>query len=206
MKRNFARLAFLAALVCGLLTSGCLVVSSHHLSKPAGPSETVEFHHPPQGDLWGWYIRHDHSTNADLDISVANSTERFQVGFLFWVIPIPYSKSGSPDADLELTIRPTQSEVVFDPWRIEYIPTNGLAVEPFKVLRLDNGTWKPVSRGQLFINKSESFSLKYQAPCNPDLPFRLSIGGIATPSQTNSIIHIEYQRSKIVRADFRLPY
>jgi hypothetical protein len=207
MKATSSRsLAVIAAAACGMLNSGCFVVSSYHVSKPVGPSKTVEFHHPPQGDLWGWYVRHIHSPGVDIDVFVANNAERFQIGFWFWVIPVPYSKSGSPDAAAEINLRPAESGVAIDPWRIEYIPANGFPVGPFKILRLDDGTWKPVSRGRLPINKPESFHIEYRAPCNPDLPFKLSIAGISTSGQTNSIPSIDYQRSKIVRPQFVLPY
>jgi hypothetical protein len=54
--------------------------------------------------------------------------------------------------------------------------------------------------------KPESFWLEYNVPCNPDLPFKLSIGGISTPGQTNFVTTVVYKPAKIVRAEFRLPY
>jgi len=38
------------------------------------------------------------------------------------------------------------------------------------------------------------------------LPFKLSLAGISLSDQTNSIAHIDYQRSRIVRAGFQFPY
>jgi hypothetical protein len=206
VKRNFPWLIFLGALACGFLNSGCLVVSSNHVSKPIAAKETVELCHDEYavGDA-GWYIHHVHSSDVDFDVSVHNNAERFEMGFLFWVLPVPYFKSEIPDAAVELDLRPREgNQIAVNPWHIEFHPVEDVAISPAKIWRKDNGSWKPVPKGQLTIDKTESLRLEYNAPCNPDFPFTLVIAGVPTSDQ--KIIAINYERAKLFQTGFKLPY
>jgi hypothetical protein len=197
--------AFLTAVA--IVNSGCFVITSNHVSKPVAPAENVELRHDENGsDSNGWYVGHFHSTNLDFDLSVFNNAERFQTGFLFWVIPIPFSKTSVPYAEIQADLRPGETGVFIDPWQIEFIPTNGIPVAPTKIWQADANSWKLIARGQLLLNKPESFKLEYSAPMNPDLPFNLSIGGITIPGQSNAATIVEYQRAKIIRPSLKLPY
>jgi hypothetical protein len=204
VKRNLSRLAALGVLISGLLGSGCLVVSSHHVSKPVASAETVERLRDENGAVSECYVHHMHSSEMDIDVTVQNSAERLQVGFLFWVLPIPYSRSESPDAIIHVDVRPIGSNVMFDPWRVLYIPAPGASDAPVKISRLENGTWKPIAREPLSIHKSESFQIDYDGPCNPDLPFTVSIAGISGKSDPPTTT--DYKRAKFFHAGFRLPY
>jgi hypothetical protein len=199
------QLGFLAAVAA--VNSGCFVITSNHVSKPVAPAENVELRHDQNGsDSTGWYVGHFHSTNLDFDLSVYNNAERFQTGFLFWVIPIPFSKTSVPYAEIQADLRPGENGVFIDPWRIEFIPTNGIPVAPVKIWRADANAWKLIAHGQLSLNKSASFRLEYNAPMDPDLPFNLSVGGISIPGQSNAVTTVEYQRAKIIRSGLKLPY
>lgn len=144
------RLAILYAVVSGILNSGCLVVSSNHVSKPIAPRETVELRHEENGgDATGWYVCHVHSTGVDLDISVRNNAERLQIGFLFWVLPVPsYVKTSVPDAEIEAALWPNANSLVVDPWRIEFVPTNGAPIAPARIKRLleTNFAWATIDK------------------------------------------------------------
>jgi len=118
-------------------------VSSRHVSKPIAPPETVEQFRDKDGLVWECYVHHVRSPKMDLDVTINNNMERMQVGFLFWVLPVPYSKSGSPDARIQIDVRPTGTNVTLDPWRILYIPAPGAPDAPAKISRLENGKWKP---------------------------------------------------------------
>jgi hypothetical protein len=128
------------------------------------------------------------------------------MGFLFWVLPIPYFKSAIPDGIIEVNLRPTQgNQVAIDLWRIEYHPVEDVGISPVRIWREDNGSWKPLPRGQLFLTKPESFRLEYNAPCNPDLPFTLLIAGVPV-SEHSKIIAINYEQAKLYQIGFKLPY
>jgi hypothetical protein len=199
--------AIFATITCALLNSGCFEVTSNHVSKPIGPSRTVEFRHDPDSsEAPGWYVRHFHTPDLDFDIAVRNNAERFQTGFFLWVLPVPFSKTGIPDAEVEADLRPMESNIPVDPRRIEYIPTNGVAIAPARIWRRDGDSWQPVLPGPVFVSRRELFKLQYDAPCDPDLPFKISLGGIPVPDQTNRVTVIEYKRAKIVRPGFILPY
>jgi len=207
VKRNLSWLIFLGALVSGLFSSGCLVVSSNHVSKPVAAKETIELRHDTNFDeSTGWYTHHVQSSDVDFDVSIYNNAERLQVGFLFWVIPIPFTKSSVPDAFLQVDLRPTETNsITIDPWRIEYLPAENTGITPAKIWREDNGSWKRIPRGELSINKPESFRIEYTAPCNPDLPFTLLIAGVPV-ADSPSFVAINYERAKLYHTGIRLPY
>ena len=197
----------LVALVCGFFNSGCLVVSSNHVSKPVAAAETVELRHDEYavGDA-GWYVHHVHSADVDFDISVHNNAERMEMGFWLWVLPVPYLKSEIPDAVVELNLRPAKgNQVVIDPWSIQYRPAETQGIKPAKIWRQDHRTWKPISHGQLSVNKPESFRLEYNATCNPDLPFALLVDGLPVTDHP-SFVTINYERAKLFQTGFKLPY
>ena len=202
--RSFTWLPLLAALIFGLLNSGCLVVSSNHVSKPVAPKETVERLHGEDGQLWDGYVDHVHSRELDIDVAVHNAVERFQVGFLFWVLPIPYSKSGSPDARVQVDVRPIGNDVIFDPWRILYIPAPGAPDAPVKISHLKNGEWKPIAREPLSIHQSESFMIDYDGPCNPDSQFTVSLASAS--GKIDLLPSIDYKCAKFFHTRFQLPY
>ena len=206
MNRNLPSLFIFGALVCALLNSGCLVVSSNHVSKPVAAEETVELRHDTNSDeSTGWYSHHVHSSDVDFDVAVQNNAERWQVGFLFWVIPIPFTKSSIPDAVIELNLRPTGTPLAIDPWSIEYRPAEDKGIGPVKIWREDKGSWKPLPRGQLSVAKPESLRLEYNAPCNPDVPFTLLIAGVPMAEHPN-FITINYEQATLYHTGFRLPY
>jgi hypothetical protein len=199
-------LALLSALICGLPGSGCLVVSSNHVSKPVAPKDTVELRHDENADeSTGWYAHHVHSSNVDFDVAVHNNAERLQVGFLFWVIPIPYTESWTPDAMVELNLRPTGTNIVIDPWNINLFPAEDVCIGPKKIWREENGGWEQIPRGQVSITKPESFRLEYDAVCNPDSPFTLAIADLPKTDRSQVIV-IHYERAKLFHTGFRLPY
>jgi len=200
-------LTILGLLACGLFGPGCLVVSSNHVSKPVAARETVELRHDKNdNDSTGWYSHHVHTADADFDVAVQNNAERLQVGFLFWVIPVPFTKSSTPDAVVELNLQPNEGNpIAIDPWNIEYHPAEDLAISPAKIWCKEEGAWKPVPRGRLSVSKPELLRLEYNAPCNPDLPFTLLIAGIPA-SEHPKIIAINYERAKLFHTGFQLPY
>jgi hypothetical protein len=199
----------LFTIICSLLSAGCFVVTSNHVSKPVGPSQTVEFRHNEYAsEASGWYVRHFHSPDLDFDLGLDNNTERLQVGFLFWVLPIPFSENRTNlQFEVEADFQPASGKtILIDPWLIEYIPANGAPVAPSKILRNEGAALKPVSPGPMLITNHDFLSLHYEAKCDPDVPFKLSVGGLPPSGQTNSATIIRYKRSKIVRAGFKLPY
>src|ERR1043166_5404814 len=113
----------LVIIICSLLSTGCFVVTSNHVSKPVGPSQAVEFRHENYDSASGWYVRHFHSPDLDFDIGLGNNTERLQVGFLFWVLPIPFSEDRTIlQFEVKADFQPAAGKtIVIDPWRIEYI-------------------------------------------------------------------------------------
>lgn len=182
------------------------MVSSNHVSKPVAAAGTVELRHDERADeSTGWYTHHVHSTNVDFDVAVLNNAERLQVGFLFWVIPIPYTKSWTPDAVVELNLRPMASNVVVDPWSIDLFPVEDVCIGPKKIFREENGTWKSIPHGELSLTKPESFRLEYDVTCNPDSHFTLAITDIPK-TEHNQWIVINYEPAKLVHTGFRLPY
>lgn len=197
----------LGVFACGWLNSGCLVVSSNHVSKPVAAKETVALRHDDNADeSTGWYTHHVHSSDVDFDVAVQNNAERLQVGFLFWVIPVPFTKSSVPDAVVQLNLQPLAgNQLTIDPWSIQYRPAENKGIAPVKIWREENGSWKPVPHGQLSINKPESLRLDYNAPCNPDLPFTLLIAGVPMADHPN-FVTINYERAKLFHTGFRLPY
>jgi hypothetical protein len=197
-------LALSVALASGLLNSGCLVVSSNHVSKPVAAKETVERAHNQNGQEWDGYVHHVHSPETDIDIAVHNATERMQVGFFLWLLPVPFSKSGSPDARIQVDVRPIGTNILFDPWRILYIPAPGAPDAPVKISRLENGSWKPITREPLSIHQPESFLIDYDGPCNPDLPFTVSLAGAS--GKNDRLPTIDYKRAEFFHTRFELPY
>lgn len=197
----------LGPLLCAMLNSGCLVVSSNHVSKPVAPPATVELRHETNSDdSTGWYTHHVHSADVDFDVSVPNNAERLQVGFLFWVIPVPFTKSSVPDAVVELNLQPNEgNQIAIDPWSIQYRPAENQGISAAKIWREDHGSWKPVPHGQLTINRPESLRLEFNAPCNPDFPFTLLIAGIPVADHPN-FVTINYEQAKLYHTGFRLPY
>lgn len=196
------------AVVCGMLNSGCFVITSNHVSKPIAPAQTVEFCHDQHvADRWGWYVRKFQTPDLNFEVGVCNSTERLQVGFLFWVLPIPTTRdyvlrTFTVNADF----RPVGKAVLIDPWNIQYIPTNGIPIAPAKVSRLENSRLQSISPGSISVGTSESFTIEFDAPCNPDSHFKLAIGALAETGESNQVTTISYKRAKLVRAGFQLPY
>jgi hypothetical protein len=199
--------AIVITVLFALLNTGCFVITSHHVSKPLGSAEAAEFHHPPQDDRYGWYVHHFRSSDFDLDTSVYNNTERLQIGFLFWVLPVPFFETQTrPEFEIGTDLWPKNKTLLLDPWRFEYIPGNKAPVKPSKILRFEAGSWKPLGRGQLPVSKPESLTIHFDAPADPDLPFKLRISGVSTAEETNFTYTIDFQGSRIIRAGFILPY
>lgn len=194
----------MVAFTVGILNSGCFVVTSNHVSKPIGPHGTVELHHDKNsGDEW--YVRHFHTPDLDFDVGLENSTERSQIGFLLWVLPIPYPQDYVLESfRVRTDFRPTGRPIVIDPWRIEYVPTNGVSVTPSRIFQVEESSSETVA---ISVQKPESsFILEYQAPCNPDSPVKLSINGVPVSNVTDNAITVTYERATLTRAGFRLPY
>jgi hypothetical protein len=193
-----------------MLNTGCFEVTSNHVSKPVGPAKAVEFRYPEyDDDSSGWYVRHFHSEDFDFDIGLDNNTERLEVPFFFWILPVPEPAHGNNRAfRIFADFCPAAGKtLVIDPRFIEYIPTNAAPINPTK-LWLDQGTasMKPILPGPILLTNHESFTLEYEAVCDPDTPFQLSVGGISTSGEPNSVTIINYKSSKIVRGRFKLPY
>lgn len=202
------RHGILIAIVCCLANTGCFVVTSNHVSKPVGSPETVEFRAEPYDEAAEWYVNHLHSPDLDFDIAVYNNAMRLEMPFFLWVLPLPNPQTYIPtNLDVQVNFRPAEGKTVtFDPSRIEFISTNGIAVAPAKVFEYDESRARQIVNGVIQITRPEHFRFEYETPCNPDDPFELSIAGAFLPSQRNLPSAIHYERSKIVRAGFRLPY
>lgn len=196
------------AVLCGMLNSGCFVITSNHVSKPIAPAQTVEFCHDQDvADRWRWYVRKFQTPDLNLEVGVRNSTERLQVGFLFWVLPIPATRDwNNPTFIVNADFRPIGKQILIDPWNIQYIPSNGIPIAPAKVSRLENSRLQPISPGTISVSAPESFTIEFDAPCNPDSHFKLAIGGLAESGDSNQVTTISYKRAKLVRAGFQLPY
>src|SRR6266853_1719048 len=77
---------FLAIILLGTFGSGCFVITSERLYKPDAPRGMVKSHSTSDGVC---YSRMFYSPDLDLDVSVESGPDRWQVGLLFYILPVP---------------------------------------------------------------------------------------------------------------------
>lgn len=199
---------FLAIIALGMLSSGCFVLTSERRNKPDAPRDLVEVHRNSDGLS---YSRLFVSPDFDLDVGVKNGPVRWELPFLFYILPIPvrYDYLATQPLRVDVHLEPKSPQITFDPWQIFFLGTNHVRVPPARIWQdhrwLGTNTSKafPVTNGTMFLLEFSPWDQVYP---DRDLPFQLSIEGIRVSGQTNSLPPITFEPTTIIRPGFQLPY
>jgi len=199
-----------------MLSSGCFVIDSEHFSKPVGWNVRVRDRDTDR------FCQHFDFRDFDLEVSARNTVIRQEIPFWFWVLPIPNSNpDGTATLGVRIDIEPRVTDVTFDPWQTLYLATNVLRTAKRWSLGFDVATkqmrvdpakiWQDQSPlgtngvKAITITTNTSFLVEYGFPCNPDMPFELSIEGISVPGQSVPV-SVVFKPTWNVRPHFALPY
>ena len=206
---------FLASIA--FFDSGCLVLTSKHLSKPLGPDQLVQLH--ATNEYPGWvFHRYFNSNDFNLDVCVLNSENRGQIDFWFYILPLPdFSYHGDKSKSIltvQIQIEPKAENVLFDPAHAFYSGTNIVHVAPARAWRVFSAPKYGNFRTSQYEMASKTtpvttdtwFILEYVLNGNPDIPFDLFIEGCAVDGHGISLPRITFEPATINRFEFKLPY
>ena len=158
-----------------------------------------------------------------LEVGVENGPPRWEMVFLLWLIPIPYSH-GTDDQPFYVKVhfQPQSQSVTFNPWQIYYLGfgTNTVRAAPAEVW-LGN-YWLGTNASTTFLATNDTeFTLKYspwaqmypsfsayQLDLHPDrdASFQLSVEGVRIAGESFPLAPLEFMPTGHTRPGFQLPY
>jgi hypothetical protein len=201
---------FLAAIALSMLCSGCFLITTESVNKPDAPSSQVKLHKDKDSNKIS-YSRLFDSQDFDLEVGVNNGPVRWEIGFWFYVLPIPcrYDDSATQALFVNMHLEPKSPQITFDPWQIFVLGTNQVRVPAVRIwqdnskLGTNTSTTFPVTKGTKFVLEFPPWG---QVHPDRGLPLQLSIAGIKASGQSVPMLPIAFVPTTIVRPEFRLPY
>ena len=188
--------------------------------KPVAPAEQILTHWDNTDQPFSRFLD---SRDFTLEVGVDNGPSRWEMGFLFWVLPLPYSLGGE---DRPLFVRvhftPKSQFVTFDPWQVYFLGlgTNRMHAGPAAVWQDEHLLGTNAAIGLVVTNDTKltlTFSpwaqmfperTAYQLELHPDrdAPFQLSVEGIRVSAQSIPLPSLTFKAKGHTRPEFRLPY
>ena len=205
-------LLFLATISLGMLSTGCLVLTSERRNKPNAPRNLVKLHR--NSDSLRYYRLFD-CLDFDMDVGVESGPDRWQLAFLFDVLPVlfqSYESSATQPLLVDVQLEPKSPDITFNPWQIFFVGTNKVRVPPARVWQdqrfLGTNTLKafPATNCTRFLLEFSPWDQVYPDSPDRDLPFQLCIEGLKVSGQTKSLPLITFKPTTFIRPGFRLPY
>ncbi len=203
-----------------VLNGGCLALTRERVIKPIAPAEQILTHWDNSDQPYSRFLDFRDFT---LNVGVDNGPSRWEMGFLFWVLPLPYSVGGD---DRPFFVRvhftPKSQFVTFDPWQVYFLGlgTNLMHARPAAVWQDDHSLGTNAAIGLVVTNDTKltlKFSpwaqmfperMAYQLELHPDrdAPFQLAVEGIRDSGQNIPLPLLTFKPKGHTRAEFRLPY
>ena len=206
---------FLASLP--LLISGCLVVTTKHLSKPDDDSKTsVRLENT--NTYIGWvYQKRFNTDDLKLDICALNGQNRDAIDFWFYVLPLPefgyLRDSNNSILTIGIQIEPKTTNITFNSQHSFLSNVTVSNAAPKSTWRgfsppnwgVHRGYYEIVSNAVPVTTKTWFF-LEYEATDDPDIPFVLDLQGFQVDGKTISLPVMHFESATIHRPELRLPY
>ena len=211
----------LAVTVVGLLSGGCFVLTSERRNKPDAPGGLIKVHRSSENSKYSQLFEYP---DFNLDVGAQNSPDRWQIGFLFYVLPIPqhFDYLATQPVRIDVHLEPKSTQIAFDPWRVFFLGlgTNQVRVPPAGIWQDHRWLGTNIS-GPIPITNDATFYLEFSpwsqmfpnqefsaVDVHPDrdLPFRLSIEGIRDSGESVTLPSITFRATTFIRPGFRLPY
>jgi len=211
----------LSVTVMGMLSTSCFVLTSERRNEPVAARDSIKVN---TGSKELRYSRLFQYPNFTLDVGVNDGPDRWQIVFLFYVLPLPNRLdylSGEP-VSVDVHLDPKSAEIEFDPRKVFFLGlgTNQVRVPPSSVWQDQRRLGTNVSNAVSITNDTtfhlefsdwsqmlpdQQFSLLKVQP-DRDLPFRFSIEGILDSGRTVVLPSITFRPTARIRPGFRLPY
>ena len=200
-----------ALLGLGILNGGCLALTRERVIKPVAPAEQILTHWDNSDQPYSRFLDFRDFT---LNVGVDNGPSRWEMGFLFWVLPLPYPVGGD---DQPIFVRvhfaPKSQSVTFDPWQVYFLGlgTNLMHARAAAVWQDDHLLGTNAASG-LVVTNDTKLTLKFspwpQMELHPDrdAPFQLAFEGIRDSGQNVPLPLLTFKPRGHTRAEFRLPY
>lgn len=193
-----------------ILNGGCLVLTRERVMKPLAPAEQILTHWDNSDQPYSRFL--DFRDFA-LKVGVDNGPSRWEMGFLFWVLPLPYSVGGDDQPFVvRVDFTPKSQSVTFDPWQVYFLGlgTNLVHARPASVWQ-DNHLLGTNGTSVLVTNETKltlEFSPWPQMELHRDrdAPFQLGFEGIRDSGQSIPLPPLTFKPRGHTRPEFRLPY
>jgi hypothetical protein len=152
--------SWFALLVLCVLNGGCLALTRERVIKPVAPAKQILTHWDNSNQPYSRFL--DFRDFA-LEVGVENGPSRWEMGFLFWVLPLPYSVGGDDGPFLvQMHFTPKSQFVTFNPWQVYFLGlgTNLMHAGPAEVWQDGRSLGTNAANG-LVVTKDTSLTLKF---------------------------------------------